>query len=346
MRHAIAWPALASALFFFSVILPSGVATAAPVTVLDAVKARGTVVCGVSGSSPGFSEVNARGEWRGLDVDFCAALAAAVLGNKDAVKFLSLTPNNRFKALQDGEIDVLLSDAAWTLTRDSDLGARFTSVLFYDGQGFIIPRNHSIASVFELSGTTICALAGSGGEQTVADFFGPREMRYKLVKSDRWDELLRTYGAGGCTVLTGDISLLASERSHLAAPADHVILPETISKEPLGPAVKMGDDQWFGIVRWTAMALIEGEELGLTRDNIETMKASALMDIRRFLGLESDLGAPLGLSRDWAYRIVKAVGNYGEIYDRSFGERSNLKIDRGLNKLWTKGGLMFAMPLR
>lgn len=345
MRTTILWRTLASALVL---VLAHGIALAAgaPSNVLDAVKARGYVVCGVNSNSPGFSEVNARGEWRGLDVDFCSALAAAVLGKRDAVKFLSLTTNNRFKSLQDGEIDVLLRQTAWTLTRDSEMGARFTSIIFYDGQGFIIPRSHSIASVFELSGASICVLPGSSGQQAVADFFGSKGMPYKLVTSERWDELVKAYTAGRCTVLTGDESLLAYERSRLPSPADHMILPEMISKEPFGPAVRGGDDQWFSIVRWTVMALVDAEELEITKNNVDMMKSSKILDVRRFLGIDSDIGAPLGLARDWAYRIVKEVGNYGEIFDRSLGEASNLKLDRGLNRLWTKGGLMYAAPLR
>ncbi len=211
-----------------------------PASVLDAIRKRGHVVCGVSDHAPGFSEVNASGTWSGLDVEFCSALAAAVFGNKDSVKFLSLTPGDKFKALQDDEIDVLMGATAWTLTRDTELGARFAAVLYYDGQGFIVPRNHSISSVLELSGASICVLPGSIDENAIADFFGSRKMRYQLITSDRWDDLVKTYANGGCTVLTGDVSLLAYERSRLANGADQMLLPEYINKEPLGPAVKSG----------------------------------------------------------------------------------------------------------
>lgn len=345
MRHPPTWRALAIALILY-VTNGVGAAFSEPATTLDLAKARGYVTCGVSSNTPGFSEVNARGEWRGFDVEFCSALAAATLGNKNAVKFLSLTPSNRFKSLQDGEVDVLLRETSWTLTRDSELGARFTSIVFYDGQGFLIPRSHSIASVFELSGASICVLPGSSGQQAVSDFFGPREMPYKLVTSERWDDLVKTYLADGCTVLTGDMSLLAYERSRFGNPSQHALLPEMISKEPYGPAVRGGDDQWFSIVRWTSMALVDAEELGLTKANVDSMKSSKLMDVRRYLGIDSDIGAPLGLASDWAYRVVKEIGNYGEIFDRTLGDGSNLKIDRGLNRLWTKGGLMYAAPLR
>jgi general L-amino acid transport system substrate-binding protein len=315
-------------------------------SVVDTIRKRGHVVCGVSDHAPGFSEVNGSGAWSGLDVEFCSALAAAVLGNKDQVKLLSLMPSDKFKALQDEEIDVLMGATPWTLTRDTELGARFAAALYYDGQGFIVPRKHSISSVLELSGASICVLPGSIDEMAVSDYFGARKMRYQLVTSDRWDNLVSTYAKGGCTVLTGDVSLLAYERSRMPNGADHMLLPEYISKEPLGAAVKTGRDSWFSVVRWTFTALVAAEELGINSSNVDTMKASPIHEVRRFLGLEADLGAPMGLSRDWAYQIVRQVGNYGEIFDRTLGEGSPLKLERGLNNLWTKGGLMYAEPMR
>ncbi len=319
---------------------------AAPASILDTVKARGQLVCGVTDHAPGFSEVSTRGVWSGLDVEFCSALAAAIFGNKDAVKFLSLTAGDRFKSLQDDEIDVLLGATTWTLTRDTELGARFAGTLYYDGQGFIVPRNHSIASVLELSGASICVLPGSSDESAIADYFGARKMRYQLITSEHWEDLVKTYANGGCTVLTGDVSLLAYERSRLSNGSDQMLLPEFVSKEPYGPAVRAGDDGWFAIVRWTLMALVAAEELGISSSNIDMMKGSTAHDVRRFLGLEADLGAPLGLPRDWAYQIVKQVGNYAEIFERTLGQGSQLKLERGLNNLWSKGGLMYAPPLR
>jgi len=315
-------------------------------SILDAVRARGQLVCGVTDHAPGFSEISSRGVWSGLDIEFCQALAAAVLGNKDAVKFLSISAADRFKSLQDDEIDVLLGATSWTLTRDTELGAKFASILYYDGQGFIVPRNHSIASVLELSGASICVLPGSSDESAIADYFGTRKMRYQLITSERWEDLVKTYVAGGCTVLTGDMTLLAYERSRLSNGADHMLLPEYISKEPYGPAVRNGDAGWFSIVRWTSMALIAAEELGISSGNVDSMKDSPAHDVRRFLGVEADLGAPMGLARDWAYQIVRQVGNYGEIFERTLGQASNMKLERGLNNLWTKGGLMYAAPLR
>lgn len=320
-------------------------ANAAP-SVLETVKARGYLNCGVAEQAPGFSQITADGRWQGLDVEFCSAVAAAVFGDKKAVKFRGIAVADRFKALEDGEIDILLRATAWTLTRDTELGARFVGVLFHDGGGFLIPKNHSIASVLELSGASICVLPGSNGERAIADFFGTRGMRYQLVVSERWDQLVKAYANGGCTVLTGDLSLLAFERSRLADSNEHFLLPETVTKEPLGPAVRLGDEGWFSIVRWTLMTLVSADELGITSDNADASKTSPLIEVRRLLGLEADLGAPLGLARDWSYQIVKQVGNYAEIFSRTLGDTSPLKLERGLNNVWTKGGLMYAPPFR
>lgn len=313
---------------------------------LEAVRARGYINCGVGENAPGFSYVSSKGSWSGLEIEYCSALAAAVFGKKDAVKFRALSSTDRFKALQNGEVDVLLRGTSWTLSRDNDLGIRFADVLFYDGQGFLVPKGHAITSVLELSGASICVLPGSGGERNISDYFAQRKMRFQLVTSDHWDQLIKAYGAGGCTVLTGDVSLLANERSHLPNAAEHVILPELITKEPLGPAVRTGDDEWFGIVRWSVMALVAAEELGLSSANIDNLKDTGTLDIRRFAGFEANLGQPLGLAKDWAYQIVKQVGNYGEIFDRTLGPGSPLRLDRGVNNLWTRGGLMYAMPFR
>lgn len=334
-----------AALTFMAFIAPAGGAQAA-LTTLEQVRARGHVVCGVGQDLPGFSQVDAHGVWRGLDVEFCAALAAAVLGKSDAVKYLNLNSSERFKALNAGDVDVLMRASTWTLSRDSELGARFAGVLFHDGQGFMVPRSHSVASVLELSGASICVLPGSSGQRAVEDFFGQRSMRYQLVTSERWEELVKAYIGGSCTVLTGNMSLLGFERSRQADGAKHALLPELIAKDPLGPSVKQGDEEWFSIVRWTLMALIDAEELGISRENIDTMGSSKLAEVRRFLGLEADVGEPLGLARDWAAQVVRQVGNYGEIFERTVGRRSPLQLERGLNATWLNGGLMYAMPFR
>ena len=319
---------------------------AADTTTLDAIRARGYLLCGIGETQAGFSQVDGSGARSGLDMEFCTALASAVFGSKDAVKFWPLSANDRFKALQAGDVDVLSRGASWTLSRDTELGARFAGVLFYDGQGFMTRRGNAVASVLELSGASICTLPGAMGEQAVAEFFGAQRMRFQVLAKDNWDDLVKTYEAGSCTVLTGDMSLLAQTRSKLKVPADHMILPELITKEPLGPAVRQDDAQWFAVVRWTLMALIEAEELGLTRGNVDAQRAATAPGIRRFLGLEANLGQALGLPRDWAYQVVKNVGNYGEIFERTLGTNSDLKLARGLNNTWTKGGLMYSMPFR
>ena len=341
----MSWRWLFGVWLAIGLLAPPGAWAAAPKT-LEAVRARGYINCGVGENTPGLSQVNASGKWSGMEVEFCSALAVAVFGKKDAVKFRSLTTTDRFTALQNGEVDVLMRSTAWTLSRDNELGVRFVDVLFYDGQGFLVPRGHAITSVLELSGASICVLPGSSGERSISDFFNQRKMRFQLVTSDHWDQLIKAYGAGGCTVLTGDISLLANERSHLANTTEHVILPEVITKEPLGPSVRTGDEEWFGIVRWNLMALIAGEELGLTSANIDNLKEGSILDIRRFAGLEANLGQPLGLARDWAFQVIRQVGNYGEIFERTLGTGSPFRLDRGMNNLWTKGGLMYAAPFR
>ena len=327
-------------------VAAAGTVAAAETPVLDAMRARGYLLCGIGEPQPGFSAAGVGGERSGLDVEFCSALAAAVFGSKDAVKYWPLSANDRFKALQAGDVDVLARGATWTLSRDTELGARFTGVLFYDGQGFLTRRGNAVASVLELSGASICALPGAMGEQAVASFFGAQRMRYQINSQDNWTELVKAYSAGNCTVLTGDVSLLAEARSKLKVPGDHLILPELITKEPLGPAVRQDDPQWFAVVRWTLMAMIEAEELGLTSANVDAQRAATDPSIRRFLGLEANLGQALGLPRDWAYQIVKNVGNYGEVFDRSLGAKSDLKLARGFNNSWTKGGLMYSMPFR
>lgn len=315
-------------------------------TTLESIRSRGHVLCGVGQDQPGFSQVNEERERNGLDVEFCSALAAAIFGTKDAVKFWPLAANEGFKSLQAGDIDVLARATAWTLSRDTELGAHFTGVLYYDGQGFLVRRGNAVTSVLELSGASVCVMPGAGGEQAVAEFFGARDMRYFAVAQENWDDLVKTYAAGSCTVLTGDVTSLALARSKLAKPDDHIILPELITKQPMGPAVRDDDEQWFGVVRWTVMALVAAEELGLRSDNVDSKRTSTIPQVRRFLGLEANLGQALGLPRDWAYQIVKNVGNYGQIFERTVGARSPLKLKRGLNGLWTSGGLMYSMPFR
>lgn len=335
--------ALASAVMLVGLAFGSLQARAAT---LDDVRARGHLICGVTEGLPGFAAVGAEGTWTGLDIDFCGAVASAVFGSKDAVKYRVVTASNRFQVLAAGEVDVLPRAGGRSLSRDTELGIRYTDTLFHDGQGFLIKRGYAVASIFELSGTSICVMTGTTSAQAVETFFQSRKMRYQLVPAEHWTDAVKAYASGACTVLTGDITVLAAERSKLPAPGDHTIMPELISKEMLGPVVRQGDEQWFSIVRWTLAALIAAEELGITRANADDLRASQNVDIRRFLGQEADLGQGMGLSREWSYHIVRQVGSYGEIFERNIGLSSPLALERGLNNLWTRGGLLSAGPLR
>lgn len=313
---------------------------------LQTVKQRGHLNCGVTEGASGLSDVDGRGRWTGLDVDFCAALSAAIFGRKDAVKYVALTAADRFQALKSGTVDVLARSTTWTLTRESELGMRFAPPLLYDGQGFLVRRGHAVGSVLELSGATICVLAGSQGEQSLSEFFAAKKMKFLAVVSERWAELVEAYVAGGCTVLTGDVTVLARERARLARAQDHILLPELITKEPFAPVVCQGDEQWLSIVRWMVLALIAAEELGIQSSNAESMRMSKVQEARRLLGAESNIGQGLGLDPGWALAAVKLVGNYGEIYERNLGAKSALKLERRLNNLWTNRGLMYAPPIR
>lgn len=322
-------------------------AGAAGAATLDDVKAAGKLKCGVSQGLPGFSTPDDSGAWTGLDVDYCKALAAAVLGDAEAVEYVSLSAKDRFTALSSGEIDVLSRNTTWTITRDTDLGISFVGVSYYDGQGMMVPAGIGVTSAMELDGATICTNTGTTTELNITDYFKQHGMGFELVALENSDEVVAAYGAGRCDVFTTDRSGVAAERLKLADPDAHVVLPETISKEPLGPSVRSGDDQWMKISRWVLNALIEAEEYGITSANLEEMKGSNNPTVQRILGVgDNDYGAPMGLDDQWATRALMAVGNYGEIYERNVGPDTPLKLDRGVNKLWTEGGLMYAPPLR
>ncbi len=327
-------------------------ATAIPVTAqagktLDAVKQRGEVTCGVNTSAPGFSATDSQGRWRGLDVDTCRAVAAAALGDASKVKFVPLNSQQRFAALQAGEIDVLSRNSTWTLTRDASLGIVFTGINYYDGQGFMVPKKLKIDSARKLGGATVCVQAGTTSEKNVADFFLANNIKYKSVVFDTAEGIQSAFFAGRCQAYTTDMSDLAGARTKTAKPEDYVILPDVISKEPLGPSVRRGDDEWFSIVRWALFAMLEAEEYGLTQANVDKVKGESKdPGIQRLLGTTEDTGKLLGLDKEWAYRIVKQVGNYGESFDRNLGPSSALGLPRGVNRLWSKGGLMYAPPVR
>lgn len=313
---------------------------------LDNVRNKGFLDCGVNTGLPGFSNTDASGKWSGLDVDICRAVAAAVLGDADKVKFTPLTGKERFTALQSGEIDVLSRNTTWTMSRDTALGLNFTAVSYYDGQGFMVPKSIGVDSARQLDGATVCIVAGTTTELNLADYFRTHGMKYLPVVFDTADQTVKGFEAGRCDVLTSDQSQLYAQRIKLSKPASAVVLPEVISKEPLGPVVRQGDDNWFNVVKWTVFALVNAEELGVGAANADTMKASKNPTVRRLLGSEGDLGKGLGLSADWAYRIVKQVGNYGEMFARNVGKGSPLNIERGHNALWNQGGLQYAPPIR
>jgi general L-amino acid transport system substrate-binding protein len=312
---------------------------------LKAVQDRGVLLCGVSQGLPGFSTPDDKGNWTGLDVDVCRAIAAAVLNDPTKVKFLPLTAKDRFLALQSNVIDVLSRNTTWTLERDTKQGL-FAGVTYYDGQGFLVKKSLKVNSALELSGASICVQTGTTTEQNLADYFNGNNMKYEVVAFTGADETVKAYESGRCDVFTSDVSQLYAERLKLANPADHVVLPEVISKEPLGPMVRHGDEQWFDIVKWTLFAMIDAEELGVTQKNVDVMAKSDKPDLKRAFGTDGNLGEDLGLTKDWFYRIIKAVGNYGESYERNVGAGSKLQISRGLNQLWNKGGIQYAPPIR
>jgi general L-amino acid transport system substrate-binding protein len=320
-------------------------ATGASAATLDTIKQRGQLICGSNTGLAGFGIPNDKGEWTGFDVDYCRAVAAAVLGDPTKVKFVPLSAKDRFTALQSGEIDVLIRNTTWTLSRDAG-GMNFVGVNYYDGQGFMVRKSLNLTSALELSGASVCTQQGTTTELNLADFFRANNLPYNVVTFATSDETRQAYDAGRCDAFTTDASGLYAERLRLNNPDEHMVLPEIISKEPLGPAVRHGDDQWHDIVMWTHYALITAEELGVTQANLEENLKSEKPDIKRLLGTEGDFGKQIGLENNWAYNVIKGVGNYGEIFDRNVGAGSPLKIERGLNALWTKKGLQYAPPIR
>jgi general L-amino acid transport system substrate-binding protein len=328
-----------------SVIATSAIANA-QTTTLSLVKQRGSLSCGVNIGLAGFSQPDDKGNWTGLDVDYCKAIAAAVLGDASKVKYVPTTAKERFTALQSGEIDVLIRNTTWSIARDSTLGLSFVGINYYDGQGFMVKASLGVKSAKELDGATVCVGTGTTTELNLADYFKSNKMTYKPVVFEKLDETMQAYLAGRCDVYTTDASGLYANRMQQPKPEEHIVLPEIISKEPLGPSVRQGDFQWFTIVKWVHFALINAEELGITQANVDQMATSTNPDIKRFVGKDGDLGKGIGLENDFAARIVKAVGNYGEVFERNVGSGSRLKIARGLNNLWSKGGLQYAPPFR
>jgi general L-amino acid transport system substrate-binding protein len=327
-------------------VFPSGHALAGKD--LDAVKARGVLICGVAaGGLAGFMLADSQGKWKGLDVDICRAVAAAIFGDSEKVKYTPVSAQQRFTALQSGEVDMLSNNTTWTLTRDTALGLDFTGITYYDGQGFMVNKKLGVKSAKELNGATVCVPSGSTTELNLADYFRANKMTLKPVVFDDIDQIRGAFFAGRCDVYTGDRArLYATRAANAPNPDDYVILPEIISKEPLGPVVRHGDNQFADIVRWAQYAMIEAEEYGITSKNVDEMLSSENPSIKRILGVTPGMGKALGVDERWVYTIVKQVGNYGEAFERNLGMGSPLKIDRGLNKLWTEGGLLYAPPIR
>jgi general L-amino acid transport system substrate-binding protein len=325
-------------------VFTASVASAA--TTLESVKEKGHLQCGVTSGLPGFSQPDDKGNWTGIDVDTCRAVAAAIFGDAKAVEFTPLTAKERFTALQSGEIDMLSRNTTWTLTRDASLGLNFAGVNYYDGQGFLVNKGIGVDDATQLDGATVCIQAGTTTELNLSDYFRAKGMEYKPIVFDTSEQTVQGFASGRCDVLTSDRSQLAALRSKLSDPDSAKILPNTISKEPLGPVVRQGDDQWFNIVKWVLAVQINAEELGVTSANVDDMLKSDNPNIQRLLGTDGDMGAKLGLPDDFGAKAIKQVGNYGEMYDRNVGPDTPLGLERGINALWTEGGVMYAPPVR
>ena len=313
---------------------------------LDDVLAKGFVQCGVSEGQPGFSMRNDAGDWEGFDVEYCRAIAAATLGDADAVEFTSLPATERFDALVEGDVDILSRNSTWTMAREAGLPINFVGVTYYDGQAFMVRQSMGITSALELSNTTICANAGTTTVLNVTDFFESRGMPFELVTFENVEEVVAAYDSQRCDAYAHDTSGLFAQRLNLVEPSEHIVLPEVISKEPLSPVVRAGDTQWFNVARWILFAMINAEELGLTSDNVATLRDSDDPAVARLLGRAGEFGPLLGLRQDWAFQVINQVGNYGEVFDRTIGLGSSLGIGRGLNELWSEGGLIYAPPIR
>lgn len=334
-------------IFFAAAIgMLSAVPPACAATTLDIVRSRGVLNCGVSTGVPGFSARDETGRWSGFDVDFCKAVAVAIFGDASKVAFVPTTTTDRFAMLQSGQIDLLSRNTTWTLSRDSSLGFTFGAVTFFDGQGFMVRRSVGAKTLADLKGSTICVQSGTTTELNLADYFRTHNIEHTIVTLLTVEDAVSSYSSGRCDVFTTDSSGLYAQRSKLPKPEDHVILPDIISKEPLGPAVRQGDTPWFTLVKWTHYAMLNAEELGVTSNNVHEMTTSPNPDIRRLLGQEAEFGKGLGLTNDWIVRIITAVGNYGESFERNIGAGSPLKIARANNALWSQGGLQYAPPIR
>jgi general L-amino acid transport system substrate-binding protein len=341
--EAAVWGGLRAAVSAVAVVLAASVA---PADTLSAVRARGALLCGVNEGLPGFSDVDERGQWSGFDVDFCHAIAAAVFNDPNKVRLIPLSAEARFQALRDGKIDVLSRNSTWTMGREVAYGLAFVGVTYYDGQGFMVPRATGVSSALELDGARVCVLSGTTTIDNLADFFSANHMTLQTVAVGSTDELIKDYDFGFCNVATSDLSQLYALRQRLARPRDNVILPDVISKEPLGPVVRQSDVNWIEIVRWVHFAMLNAEELGVSQRTLGKAMQSQKPEVMRLVGTEGNFGADLGLGDSWAVNVIRAVGNYGEVFDRNLGVHSPLAIPRGLNQLWSNGGIQYAPPIR
>ena len=312
---------------------------------LRKVRARGELLCGVNTGLPGFSSADAQGNWSGFDVDFCRAVAAAIFNDPKKVKFVPLDASERFKELRDRKIDILSRNSTWNLSRELGFGLHFAAVSYYDGQGFMVRRSKNAETALELDGTKVCFQSGTTTQRNLADYFRTNNMKYQEVRFDKLDEVLKAYESGQCDVMTSDVSQLYAQRLRVSNPGEHVILPDVISKDPLAPVVRHKDDDWLLLVKWTFFAMLNAEELGITSKNINEAMKSTKPDVMRFVGNEGTYGEDMRLTKDWAARIIKHVGNYEEVFERNLGSESPLGIPRGLNQLWNAGGIQYAPPI-
>lgn len=313
---------------------------------LDDIEAKGFVRCGVNKGLEGFSFQDAKGNWSGIDVDLCRGIAAAIFGDAGKVKYTPLSAKKRFNALLSGEIDVLVRNTTWTMGRDTKMGLNFAGINYYDGQGFMVRKKMDIKSALELSSISVCSTSGTTSELNAVDYFKNNKVEYEIIAFEKSVEAVAAYDSGRCQVYTADHSGLNAKRLELSNPDEHIVLPEIISKEPLGPAVRQGDDQWFNIVKWTHFAMLNAEELGVSKENVESLISSSDPAIKRLLGVDEKFGIALGLKNDWALNIVRLVGNYADIFNANIGPDTRLGIERGKNALWSEGGLQYAPPIR
>jgi general L-amino acid transport system substrate-binding protein len=345
MRMNLWWPVTTFSLVLLSLVaIP--IATTANAQVLKTVKDRGALNCGVSEGLYGFSARDSNGNWNGFDVELCRAIAAAIFNDASKINYVPLDANHRFEALQSGKIDVLSRNTTWTMSREVELGLSFAATNYYDGQGFLVRRAMNKETALDLDGAKVCVQTGTTTELNLADFFGANKMKYEVMASATLESAIKSYDSGQCNALTADVSALFGIRLLLSKPDEHVILPDVVSKEPLGPVVRQDDMRWFSIVKWVYFAMVNAEELGVTSKNIDETLKSEKPDVKRLVGTEGNYGERLGLTKDWAVRVVRLVGNYGEVYERTVGVGSALGIPRGINQLWNKGGILYAPPIR